>query len=229
MVLLGEETNVMERLLRFWRQPLSRQLQYLRIRRAELAMRLLYRRRLSSCGPGSVVLAPLFWTPEYISLGRDVLVWPGCRLEGLDLTEVGAPACPHLELGDDVSVQQNCHFTAGGHLKIGAGATILCDVVITDMTHRYDRWGIRVMDQPIDVQRTSIGDRCFIGAGARILAGTILGEQCVVGANAVVRGTYPAGSVIAGNPARIVRHYEKLSGTWVRPGRPVANVSTDPT
>ena len=50
-----------------------------------------------------------------------------------------------------------------------------------------------------------IGKNCFIGCNAIILKGTELGDGCVVGAGAVVSGKFEAGSVIAGNPARVIR------------------------
>jgi acetyltransferase-like isoleucine patch superfamily enzyme len=50
-----------------------------------------------------------------------------------------------------------------------------------------------------------IGKDCFIGCNTIILKGTILGDGCVVGAGAVVSGTFEDGSVIAGNPAKVIR------------------------
>ncbi len=50
-----------------------------------------------------------------------------------------------------------------------------------------------------------IGRECFIGCNAIILKGTELGDECVVGAGAVVSGKFEAGSVIAGNPAKVIR------------------------
>ena len=55
-----------------------------------------------------------------------------------------------------------------------------------------------------------IGRNCFIGCNAIILKGTELRDGCVVGAGAVVSGKFEAGSVIAGNPARVIRKMEKL-------------------
>lgn len=51
----------------------------------------------------------------------------------------------------------------------------------------------------------SIGDDCWIGMNAIILAGTVLGSGCVVGAGAVVSGSFPSNTVLVGNPARAVR------------------------
>jgi acetyltransferase-like isoleucine patch superfamily enzyme len=50
-----------------------------------------------------------------------------------------------------------------------------------------------------------IGKNCFIGCNSIILKGTVLGDGCVVGAGAVVSGTFEAGSVIAGNPGKIIK------------------------
>lgn len=50
-----------------------------------------------------------------------------------------------------------------------------------------------------------IGKNCFIGCNSIILKGTVLGDGCVVGAGAVVSGEFEADSVIAGNPARVIR------------------------
>jgi acetyltransferase-like isoleucine patch superfamily enzyme len=52
---------------------------------------------------------------------------------------------------------------------------------------------------------TRIGTDCFIGGRSLILPGVEVGAGCVIGAGSVVTKSVPAGCVVAGNPARILR------------------------
>lgn len=193
--------------------PPSRRRQWFTLRRDRLVTKYIYGPRLLRCGAESIVQKPLFWTPEYIELGDRVLIWRDCRIEGID--EYGSTHyAPSIQLGNDVSLQQGCHFTAAESLIIGSGTTVLCGVVITDVDHEYEALGVNVREQRLSVRPTQIGRNCLIGAGARIQAGTRLGDQCIVGANAVVRGDFPDYSVIAGVPARILKRYDADSGSW---------------
>lgn len=52
---------------------------------------------------------------------------------------------------------------------------------------------------------TRIGERCFIGAHALLLPGVTIGDGSIVGAGSVVTRDVPPASIVAGNPARVVR------------------------
>lgn len=203
---------LIDRMVALWQQPLSRKLQYLSFKRDRLVTLLLHRPRLRACGRNSIVQRPLFWTPENISLGSNVLIWPDCRIEAV---ETGNQS-PQIFIGDQVTLQQSCHITAGGELRIGEGTTILFGVMITDIDHRYDCLGESPSVQPIRISETRIGSNCFIGAGAMIFPGTRLGDHCVVGANSVVRGVFPDRSVIVGAPGRIVKYYDPAVRRWIK-------------
>ena len=58
--------------------------------------------------------------------------------------------------------------------------------------------------------KVEIGDNVFLGANSVILAGTFIGDNCIIGAGAVVKGTFEAKSVIAGNPAKRIMSVEDL-------------------
>lgn len=58
-----------------------------------------------------------------------------------------------------------------------------------------------------------IGDNCLIGGGAIILPGVRIGNNCIVSANSVVLQDVPDGSVVIGNPAKIVQG-NNITGPW---------------
>ena len=57
------------------------------------------------------------------------------------------------------------------------------------------------------VHGCTIGDGCVIGMGAIVLTGAVLGDGCLVGAGALVTGktVAPAGSMLLGSPAKVVK------------------------
>lgn len=52
---------------------------------------------------------------------------------------------------------------------------------------------------------TKIGKKCFIGANSIIMPGVMIGDCVIVGSGAVVTKDVPAGCIVAGNPAKIIR------------------------
>ena len=61
---------------------------------------------------------------------------------------------------------------------------------------------------PVRTAAIHIGERVFIGAGCTILKGAVIGNGAVIGAGSVVSGQIEAGTLAAGNPARLVRRIE---------------------
>jgi len=59
-------------------------------------------------------------------------------------------------------------------------------------------------DQMLILKGIHIGDNAFVGAKALLLPGTYIGDNSIVGAGAVVKGSYPAESIIVGNPAKVI-------------------------
>lgn len=142
-----------------------------------------------------------------IAIGNRVRIYPGARLEVYG-TEGS------IQIEDDVSIGQNLHMTSGGKLVIKSGTLITENVCITNIEHNYDDVNKSAIKQELVYQNTKIGNNCFIGSGACILAGTSIGSHCIIGANSVVKGTFPDFCVIAGAPAKIVKTYDPKLKEW---------------
>jgi acetyltransferase-like isoleucine patch superfamily enzyme len=118
---------------------------------------------------------------------RRVLVeakrWYYNRLWGMDID-------PTAEFS--LSAKFDRTFAKGVH--VGAYSYVAFDARI--LTHDRTR-GLYL--------NTRIGKNCFIGGSSLILPGVEIGDNCVVGAGSVVTKSVPPRSVVAGNPARILR------------------------
>ena len=144
-----------------------------------------------------------------IFIGKKVRIMSNARIEVLDKKS-------SIIFEDNISIAQNLHIISGGNqeLKIGKNTTFSANVFVTNVEHEYQNINIHIMEQKLIFNKTQIDENCFIGYGAVIQAGTILGKQCIVGANSVVRGHFPPYCVIVGVPAKIVKRYDENSKEW---------------
>ena len=111
-----------------------------------------------------------------------------------------------ITIGDNVGIS-GATIYARKEIFIGENTNIGGNVKILDNDFHPIEVEARLKDdkEKIGTAPVRIGKNCFIGCNALILKGTELGDNCVVGAGAVVCGKFEANSVIAGNPARVIR------------------------
>ena len=126
-----------------------------------------------------------------------------------------------------VSLQRGVRIVVdGGRLTLGhgtnvngTGTKILCTREVTIGAHCTLSWDVQVLDGDFHglvvdgVERPSsapvrIGDRVWIGTRAVVLKGVTIGDGAVVAAGAVVTRDVPAGAVVAGVPAQVVRQVD---------------------
>jgi acetyltransferase-like isoleucine patch superfamily enzyme len=106
-----------------------------------------------------------------------------------------------IRIGNGNYFNRNLMIDACGLIEIGDQNMFGPDVFITDANHRFGP-DLAPDEQPMDVGKVKIGNRCWIGAKAVILKDVELGDGCVVGAGAVVTKSVPPGGIVASVPAR---------------------------
>lgn len=118
---------------------------------------------------------------------------------------------PNATIIGDVILGENANIWYGAVLRgdsgtiiIGEGSNVQDNAVIHDATTIGKDCTV---GHGAIVHGCTIGDGCLIGMGAIILNGAVLEEECLVGAGAVVTGKIhaPAGSLLLGNPAKIIK------------------------
>lgn len=110
-----------------------------------------------------------------------------------------------IEIGRYVHLGWACYLNGRGGLRIGSYSILGPEVAILTAQHNYLYSDMIPYDQKEILDPVVIEEGVWIGMRAMILPGVTLGKGCVVGAGAVVAKSFQAGSVIVGNPARVVR------------------------
>lgn len=133
-----------------------------------------------------------------ISIDKTVFIADGARVLG------------DVEIGKNSSVWFNAVIRAdSAKVKIGNRSNIQDNAVI----HTSKNFGVRIGDN-VTVGHGAIVHGCtvknnvMIGMGAIVLNGAVIEENCIIGAGALVTQgkVIPAGSLVFGNPAKIVRN-----------------------
>ena len=90
------------------------------------------------------------------------------------------------------------------------------NIVASGLNHVYEDINVPIADQHVYTSLITIEDEVWIGANAVITAGVTIGKHSVVAAGSVVTKDVPPYSIVAGNPARLLKQYNKETGEWER-------------
>jgi acetyltransferase-like isoleucine patch superfamily enzyme len=145
-----------------------------------------------------------------VKLGKDVKLSTFINLYGCqigDETKIGA----FVEIQKNASVGRRCKISS--HTFICEGVTIEDNVFIghgvTFVNDSFPRAttpsGDLQTQSDWKVERTLVKKGASIGSGATILSNVTIGERAIIGAGAVVTKDVPAGTIVVGNPARVLR------------------------
>ena len=145
-----------------------------------------------------------------VKLGKDVMLAKFINLYGCEVgdeTKIGA----FVEIQKNASVGRRCKIsshtficegvTIEDHVFVGHGVVFINDSYPRATTAA----GELQTANDWTVERTVVKRGASIGSGATILSNVTIGEHAIVGAGSVVTRSVPAGAIVAGNPARILR------------------------
>ncbi|MBM6545827.1 acyltransferase [Janibacter sp. YIM B02568] len=90
-------------------------------------------------------------------------------------------------------------------IEIGQACIFADDIYVCDFDHVTDSLDVPIKDQGIVKSPVRVGDDVWVATKCVIIRGTDVGDQSVLAAGTIARGVYPARSIVAGVPGRVVR------------------------
>lgn len=121
-----------------------------------------------------------------------------------------------LVIGHDSGIGEFSYFGCAGGVWIGDNVIMGQYVSFHAQEHIYDNLYILIREQGVTQRGIRIGSNVWVGAKVTFLDGAEVGSNSVVAAGAVVKGHFPAGSVIGGVPARLLKTREDFSALDTR-------------
>ncbi|MBP1732772.1 MAG: transferase hexapeptide repeat containing protein [Deltaproteobacteria bacterium] len=160
---------------------------------------------------------------QYLSISDDVKLGENVKLSKF-INMYGCSIGDNTKVGAFVEVQKNAHIGANckisSHTFICEGVTIEDEVFvghsvvfINDSYPRATTDGMLQTEADWSVERTHVKRGASIGSNCTILANVTIGEKAIIGAGSVVTKDVPAHTIVAGNPARLIRKVPQAQGS----------------
>ena len=115
----------------------------------------------------------------------------------------------HAHVTGDVLIGADCSVNVGaavrGRVRTGRAVRIGAHTSVLGFDHGFDDPDVEMFAQPLQSVGVEIGDDVWLGANVVVLDGVRVGSHSVVGAGSVVTHDVPGWTLVAGNPARVIR------------------------
>jgi acetyltransferase-like isoleucine patch superfamily enzyme len=130
--------------------------------------------------------------------GEPVFIGRGCTIRYWE----------NLEVGNFVSINEQCHIEAAGGITIGDKVSIAHHVSLLSANHGWLDESMAIRDNPITLEPIAIANDVWIGSGCQILAGVVIGTRSIIAAGAVVNKAVSSRTMVGGVPARAIKSLE---------------------
>lgn len=110
-----------------------------------------------------------------------------------------------MRLGDNLSIHDFCYIDAAGGLSIGRNVSIAHGASILTFNHTWNDESLPIKYNPVEFSEVVIEDDVWIGCGVRVMPGVKIGSRSVIAAGAVVTKDVPAGCIVGGVPAKVLK------------------------
>lgn len=134
---------------------------------------------------------------DHVSIAKDSVLF---------CTGVIAQKGTGIIIGNRTGISARAYLAGQGGITIGDDVIMGPNVQIFSENHAFADINKNIKDQGVIKQAVKIGNNCWIGGGATILAGVNLGDGCVVAAGSVVNKSFPENTVIGGIPAKAIKN-----------------------
>ncbi|HEX6683095.1 MAG TPA: acyltransferase [Candidatus Limnocylindrales bacterium] len=135
---------------------------------------------------------------ELASVGNEEL-----HLGDRSYIAAGAYVSGSVRTGRDCTL--NPYAVVRGKVELGDAVRVGAHTSLLGFNHSFDDPEVEVFRQPITSRGIRIGDDVWIGSHVVVVDGVTVGDRAVLAAGAVVTKDVPAGAVVGGNPARIIK------------------------
>lgn len=153
---------------------------------------------------------------RYIKMGDKCRIGSDCRLSMYDeFADIAYQ--PELNFGNNVYMGDHLTILCADKITIADNVLMASYITITSENHGMEvESNIGYGKQALITAPVTIKEGVWIGEKVIILPGIIIGKQAIIAAGAVVTKNVPDYTIVAGNPARVIRRYNFNTHTWER-------------